>query len=250
MRCAAARRGLPPTRADRRTRALAVAAILAALLSRPAQAQVGASVTLSSEQRARGEATSGGRPVATFDLSYDHPGGFYLGGSITGVATARSGVRVLDTAIYVGVAHRLESGPTIDVGVIDTRYSEYGGLGRAAGYAEVYAGVLGERVSTHLHFSPGYYRRDVSSFYAELDGVLDPAATWRVSGHVGVLVPVSGPARGATPRASYDWRVGVQRPIGRFDLRLALTGGAPAHERYGWPLSRDPALVISLGCTF
>lgn len=245
MNPASARAGWSPTHVDCRAFPVAIAVLAFALSSCPARAQVGASVSVASEQRARGEATSAGRPVATFDLAYDHPSGVYFGGSATAVATERSGLRLLDTALYAGVAHRLASGPTIDVGVIDTRYSEYGGFGRAAGYSEVYVGLLGRRLSTRIHFSPGYYRKDISTLYAELDGVLDPSATWRVSGHIGGLAPLSSPY---PRRISYDWRVGVERPIGRLDLRLALTGGGPAIRGYGPRVSRDAALIVSVGC--
>jgi len=217
------------------------------MLVPPAAAQVGASISIYSEERARGEATSGGRPVAALDLSYDARDGFYMGGSASVVATTRSGLQLLDTTIFAGFAHRLEAGPTIEAGVSDTRYSEYGGFRRAAGYSEAYVGVLTQHFSARLHYSPGYYRKDVSTAYGELDGVLDPTARWRFSGHFGALVRLSGADRAAM--VNYDWRVNVQRSLGWFDLHVALTGGGPGPDPYRPGISRRPALIVGLSRT-
>src|SRR5437763_6883854 len=66
--------------------------LLAAAL--PAHAEVAFSGTIASDDRFRGETTSGHRPVASVSAAYDDFRGFYLGISFTAVA-ARDGIELL-----------------------------------------------------------------------------------------------------------------------------------------------------------
>src|SRR3954447_10821997 len=67
----------------------------------PARAEVAFSGLIASDDRYRGESTSGHRPVATFPASYDDASGFYLGASFTAVA-ARDGIEPLRSVQYAG----------------------------------------------------------------------------------------------------------------------------------------------------
>jgi hypothetical protein len=67
-------------RRERRTRLL-LGPILV-LLAMPAQAEIGASLTLASQERFRGYSVSNGYPAATLSLSYDDAAGPYVEGSL------------------------------------------------------------------------------------------------------------------------------------------------------------------------
>src|SRR4051812_13205191 len=59
--------------------------LLLLAIAAPARAELAFSGTIASEDRFRGDSTSGHRPVATLTGAYDDPSGFYLGISFTAV---------------------------------------------------------------------------------------------------------------------------------------------------------------------
>src|SRR5689334_7463454 len=89
-------------------------ATLFLLLAAPAHAQLSFSGSVSSDDRFRGDSTSGNRPVATFSIAYDDLRGPYAGISFT--AVAREGIEPLRSIQYVGFAKRLKSGVSLDMG--------------------------------------------------------------------------------------------------------------------------------------
>ena len=93
-----------------------------ALATTPAHAQLSGSASIDSQYRYRGYALGYERPVATLDLSFDHPSGFYANGSITGVDTSQNGLRLLATPGHVGYAQRLTGDLSIDGGVTHFEY--------------------------------------------------------------------------------------------------------------------------------
>ena len=73
--------------------------------------------------------------------------------------------------------------------------SQYAGRRYPLNYTEVYAGIIGDHLSAHFHYSPNYFRPGVNSGYADIDGVLRPADKWRLFGHVGTTFPIGEAAR-------------------------------------------------------
>jgi uncharacterized protein (TIGR02001 family) len=122
----------------------------------PAAAQVGAVVSIFSDDRFRGYSLSEARPVGILDLSYDAPNGLYgtLSGSV--VASRHDGLQPLRFAINGGYARRLRSGLTLDLGAVHSRYSEYSGIASDRYYTEVYAGVAGKLLGARISLSPDY----------------------------------------------------------------------------------------------
>jgi len=189
------------------------------LLAGPARGQAGASISVATEERFRGEALSHGRPVATLALAYDAPGGAYLGASIVGVATAHAGAQVLATEEYAGFARRVSPELTLDAGLTNASYTEYYSGGRAVDYQEVYVGLIGRTFSSHIHYSPDYLDRGYATLYGEVDGIWRSPRDVRLLAHLGWLAPLEG---GYGGRA--DWRIGVGADLMGLDLQAAWTG--------------------------
>jgi len=214
-------------------------------LPTPAPAEIGASLSVLTDSRFRGHSLSEGRPVATLDLSYDDVTGLYLGGSATAVATTHSGVQLLRFEENIGYARRLGSGPVVDFGITHSNYTEYFSGGYAARYSEAYIGLITKHFSSHIHYSPNYFRHGLSTVYADADVVARPAEKWRLNAHFGLLTPMS---RHQT--TAYDWRLAVAKQMGAFDLQLAWTGGGPRPDYYaGRPRGHD-AFVLGVSRIF
>jgi len=68
--------------------------------------------------------------------------------------------------------------------------------------------------------------------------------------HVGGLIYLSRPAPYANRRDQHDWRIGVSRQLGAFDVHLNLSGGGPGSDYYnGRPRGRT-ALVVGATRSF
>lgn len=215
------------------------------LLATPARAEVGAAVSLLSEARLRGYSMSAGKPVGQLDLSYDHRSGFYAGLSATVVA--HDGLNPLALQESIGFARKLASGPTIDVGVVQSNYTRHTGRYRPLSYTEVYAGLIGRNVASRVYLSPNYFDPGVWTLYGELDAGMRPTDRLRLTGHVGVLTRLRGPGRQA---AQYDWRVGAAHELGRFSVQLSLTGGGPGRDYYEHRARSRTAVVLGVSRIF
>jgi uncharacterized protein (TIGR02001 family) len=214
----------------------------------PAAAQVGATVSVWSEERLRGYSLSAGHPVARLDLSYDDPSGFY--GAISGsvVYSNEYHLRPLDLQENIGFAHQLGSGPTLDVGIHDSRYSHYSSEERASGYTELYAGLIGKVLSTHVYISPNYFYSNTWRGYGEVEASVRPRRHLLLSGHLGASVPLNE-NRWRYP-TQYDWRVGAAQEIGRLSLHLDLGGGGPDKDYYQGQAHGRTTLVAGASFVF
>jgi uncharacterized protein (TIGR02001 family) len=207
----------------------------------PASTQVAGSIAVQSDYRVRGYSISGNKPAAILDLSYDDPSGFYLDGAAIGAIDHRSDPVLLGAIGSIGYARRIGPGISVDAGYARTQYfREIGAAGDYAHYDEIYAGLSAHGLSGHVYVSPDHFRRDVSTLYGEIDGVVRPASAWRLTGHVGLLAYLSHPG-GLPFRNQYDWQIGLARPIGHVDLHVALTGGGPGGDYYR---PHDTAAVV------
>jgi uncharacterized protein (TIGR02001 family) len=207
---------------------LALGLCLTFALARPAQAQFSAAVGLQSDYRYRGISLSSGLPAATLDLSYDHSSGFYAGASTIGAVIDGYG-RSLGFIEYIGYATPRRGGASLDVGVNNQDLAYYHDDKRwPLRYSEVYVGVVGDRLSAHLHYSPNYIVHGYGALYAEVDGSLKPAENWRLFAHLGSTIPV-GDIEGRRPR--YDARAGVARQFGQLELQASVTTTNPDPPR-------------------
>lgn len=218
-------------------------------LAGPAQAQVAGSVTLDSDDRFRGHSLSSGNPVAIASLDYDDASGFFIDGSATGVLGGdRPGL--LGVQGNIGYATRLSSKLSLDVGVLRSQYtSSYTG-DRAAHYTEVYLGLTRRNVSSRVYVSPDYFHSGITTVYGEIEGAIEPARNWHLTAHVGGLLYLNRPTPYAGRRDQYDWRLGVSRQLGAFELHLNLSSGGPGADYYGGELRSRTALVVGATRSF
>jgi uncharacterized protein (TIGR02001 family) len=215
----------------------------------PAQAQVAGSITIDSDDRFRGHSVSSGNPVATASLDYDDASGFFIDGSVTGVLSGdRPGV--LGVQGNIGYATRLSSKLSMDLGVLRSQYTPSYTGDRAAHYTELYLGLTRRSLSSRVYFSPDYFRSGISTLYGEIEGAIEPRRNWHLTAHVGGLLYLSRPAPYANRRNQYDWRLGVSRQLGAFELHLNLSSGGPGQDYYGGQPRSRTALVIGATYSF
>ena len=196
-----------------------------------------------SDARLRGYSLSAGRPVGQLDLSYDDPSGFYAG--LSASLVAYHGVKPLGLQENIGFAKRLTGGPTVDVGIVNSNYSRYSGHDRSLSYTEVYAGLIGRTVASHVYLSPNYFDSGVWTLYGQVDAGVRPAKKLKLSGHVGALTYLRG---GLDNRLHYDWRIGASRELGRLSTELALSSGGPGRDFYDHGFHNRTTLVLSISC--
>ena len=207
---------------------LRLAFILAALcLALPAKAQVSGSLALTSDQRLYGVSLTDRRPALSLSGGYDHPSGFYVGGSVTAHDPERGAPRILNHTEYVGFAGRREGGLSWDVGVNNVDLSLYLDRKYTIRYNQLYLGVSKGALDAHLYLSPNYPRRGDGSAYLDLNGALRPANHWRLTGHAGALVGLGGAELQDGRRARYDLRLGLAREYANHEISLAWTGVFP-----------------------
>ena len=192
-------------------------------LTTAAQAQISAAIGVQSDYRFRGVTLTDRQPVVTLDLAYDHPSGFYAGGSAIGVNA--DGFRALGFIEYAGYARPVGRDLSLDVGVNNQNLTQYASKFYSLNYSEFYVGVIGRHLSAHVYYSPNYIRPGIDALYADIDGSMKPAENWRLFAHAGTTAPIGGPP-GRHQR--YDLRAGVARQFGSFELQASVTSTTPA----------------------
>lgn len=238
--------GTPPPAARRtKLRAAFVAAGLAlGFHSARAAAQVGAAVSIYSDERFRGVSLSDGRPVAIFDLAYDAPNGIY-GAASGSLVASREGIRALGISLNTGYARRLTSGLTADVGIVHSRFSRYSALEPGRNYTEAYVGIAGKNLGGRISVSPDYLGAARWTVHGELNGHVDLTERLVLDGAIGILVPV-GPTYESDSRSQLDGRIGLAERLGRLTLHAAITGQNGGLEIYSGEKHSRAALVVGV----
>lgn len=222
---------------------IASCAVTTFLASTPARAEIGAAVSVFSDDRYHGLTLSDGRPIASLDLSYDSSTGLY--GALSGTAVAsREGPRPLRITANAGFARPIGRDLTADVGIVHWRSSHYSGLASGHSYTELYAGVAHKEVTARLSLSPSY----------------GDTSHWMVRGAIGTRkglseklsldaeLAASLSVDGGYERPVWDARVGLTRRIGSFSLQAAVTARGPSMIRYyAGREHHRAALVIGIG---
>jgi uncharacterized protein (TIGR02001 family) len=218
---------------------LPLAFTLAALcLALPAKAQLSGSLALASDQRLYGLSLTDRRPALSLSAGYDHPSGFYVGGSVTAHDPERASARILGHTEYVGFAGRREGGLSWDVGVNNVDLSLYLDRKYTIQYNQLYFGLSKGALDAHVYLSPNYPRRGAGSAYLDLNGAVRPAEHWRLSGHAGALVALGGAELQGGRRARYDVKVGVAREYANHEISLGWTAAFPRpRPRTDWTRS-------------
>lgn len=219
------------------------------LLAAPAGAEVGATLTFATQDRFRGYAVSDGYPAATLSLSYDDAAGPYAEGSMMIAGNPSDGIERYRFEGNAGYAVRLNNGPTLDAGIVHAEYSGYRIYGKQAVFTEVYAGVITNHLSAHVHYSPTYFQRGVSTFYTDVDGSTPLTPRIRLVAHYGMLLQMTGSHEQAGT-STKDWRVGVSTEVKRLGFELALASGSKKRSFYGVVEHGGTALLFSVTAAF
>ena len=183
---------------------------------------MGAVLSGFSDARFRGVSVSDGDPVGILDLSYDDPSGAYAAASGTLVASAH-GIEPLSLQLNAGFARQLGAGLSGDIGVVQSEYSRYSTTVHGSSYTEVYAGLTRKSLTARVHLSPHYFKAGAWTLYGELNHGLALGRKLSLNSHAGVLIPLHSTNAGET-RSQVDWRVGLDRQVGRLALHAAFTG--------------------------
>ena len=220
-----------------------------ALLTASAHAEVGATLTFTSQDRFRGYSVSDGYPAATFSLSYDDAAGPYVEGSVMVAGNPSDGVERSRFEANVGYAVRVRNGPTLDAGIVHAEYTGYRIYGREAVFTEIYSGIIAGNVSAHVHYSPNYFQRGVSTFYADVDGSAPLAPHFRLSAHYGMLFQIDGSREPAGTHLR-DWRIGASGDVKSLTFEAALASGSNKRGFYGAVRNGGTALILSVSTAF
>lgn len=236
--------------ADPRARGIRLLlAVALGLSASVAHAEIGASLTVASQDRFRGYSVSDGYPATTLSVSYDDAGGAYFDASVTGSGTLSHGVHRYRFEENAGYALRLPGGPTIDAGIVHADYSGYWIYHKKVVYTELYAGLIAGKLSAHLHYAPNYYQRGVTTLYADVDGSVALMPHLRATGHVGLLRQLKG-VREQAGRLTHDWSIGAVTDVGYFSFQLTLASGANKRSFYGDADHGGTALILAATAAF
>ena len=237
--------------------------LLAAVM--PACAQVAASATLTSAYDYRGVTLTDGQPALGISVSYDQTSGAYLGASLFGHNPTHAGLQPLGELAYIGYAHRIETGPGLDLGVSEFRYKTYytalsgNKLTPNRPYffgnyvtdsTQSYIGLLGKNVSFYLNYSPNYFNDGIAALYSDLSGAIHPAPRWRLFAHAGILTPLSGRPEPGARREEYDLRAGIAAELKHAEVQLAWTTRRPNSDQLGAYRQGRDALTLSASWFF
>jgi uncharacterized protein (TIGR02001 family) len=194
------------------------------LAAAPAQAQVGLSATLTTDELYRGVSLSNGDPALVVALAYDGPGGIYAGGSLIGQPFGRRSPGLVGHMEYAGWAGRSHDGPTWDLGVTNTNYDSGVGAPRRLDATEFHLGLIARNVTFYTYYSPDYFNPSNRTLYNEVNLIARPASGWRLVAHAGVLDPLAGPG---DHKPRYDLSAGLVRAFKGGETRLAWTTTRP-----------------------
>ena len=213
----------------------------------PAEAQVAGNIALDSDYRLRGYSLTDEHPAFSAQLSYDDPSGIYL--SLSGLTELGNGGRFLGIIGDIGYAKRLNPDVTLEAGVLRSQIGAAGADVRGFKYTEVYAGAYVGVVSGRIYYSPDWRTAHAPTIYGELEAGFEPLTNWRLSAHVGLLTHLDSSIHYRAGDTEGDWRLGIARQLGRFELHGAVSRGGP-ERRYGYRMHGKVALTVGGSVSF
>jgi uncharacterized protein (TIGR02001 family) len=229
----------------RRERFLRLAAAVAfATLAASARAQVSGSLGIDSDYRYRGVSLSRSEPSVRATVNYDAPERWYAGALATRAALTPSDTYT-QLSGYAGWTTARAEGRSFEIGVDGSHFagaSHYD-------FGEAYVGVLADRWSARLSYSPDYYGQSARVAYLESNLYPPLDRNMRLFAHLGALVPLAG-ASGDAAKTRFDASVGAGVALGQWDLHIAATGATPSGPYPAVYSGRRAALVIGAAISF
>jgi uncharacterized protein (TIGR02001 family) len=221
-----------------------VSAVAFATLAVSARAQVSGSVGLDSDYRYRGVSLSRSEPSARATVNYDAPERWYAGALATRAALTPSDAYT-QLSGYAGWTTPPVDGRSLEIGLDGSHFPGVAGYD----FGEAYAGVVADRWSARVYYSPNYYGRRTQIAYLESNAYPPIDRQLRVFAHVGALIPLAG-ASGDAAKTRFDASVGAGIALGQWDVHLAAVGatsGGPYPAVYS---GRRATLVIGAAVSF
>jgi uncharacterized protein (TIGR02001 family) len=221
-----------------------VAAVAFATLAESAPAQVSGSVGLDSDYRYRGVSLSRSEPSARATVNYDAPERWYAGALATRAALTPSDTYT-QLSGYAGWTTLPSDGRSLEIGLDGAHFPGVAGYD----FAEAYAGVVAERWSARVYYSPNYYGRRTQIAYLESNVYPPIDRQLRLFAHVGALIPLAG-ASGDAAKTRFDASVGAGIALGQWDVHLAAVGatsGGPYPAVYS---GRHATVVVGVAVSF
>lgn len=217
------------------------------LLSGAARAQLSASVAADSDYRFRGVSLSGSKPTVRLSANIDAASGWYAGASATRAQVSRSEPYALLVG-YAGYATPMVAGHGFEFGASDSHFVS----NRQYDFTEAYAGLLSERWSLRLNYSPDYFGRHVRTAYLDASGHFPLNDIARLFGHAGLLAPLAGrePGNADSTRTRADLRVGMGWALRDVDLQIAWTAASRGGPFPALHDQRRSAWVFSASYSF
>lgn len=217
------------------------------IAAEPAAAQLAGTVAIDSDYRLRGYSLSNDRPAVSAQLTYDDQSGLYF--SLSALGELGHGGQFLGVIADAGYAKRLNEHVTIDAGVLRSQIRSPVSYLPGYKYTEVYAGAYVGPVVGRIYYSPDYRTGGLSTLYGELEAGFEPARNWRVSAHVGLLAYLNSKDFYHGGDTHRDWRIGVSRQFGNFEIHSALSGGKP-YEYSGFRVHKKVAATVGASFSF
>ena len=215
-------------------------------IATPASAEVGAAISAFSDYHFHGVSLSDGRPVANLDLSYDSNSGLYAGLSGTVVASRYRGIQPLRLAINGGYAIPVGREVTIDVGVLQTRYSRYSGLPFGRSYTEFYAGIAQKAVTARLSISPSYGGARHWTARGEIGAHKDLGSSLTLNGLLAASWSIGSPGALSYARPVWDGRIALAKRLGSVSLQAAVTARGKTSD-FDYPTQRHRRVALIVG---
>lgn len=213
-------------------------------IATPASAEVGAAISAFSDYRFHGLSLSDGRPVANLDLSYDAKSGFYAG--LSGSVVASRGIRPLRVAVNGGYATLIAPELTIDIGVLQARYSRYSGLPSGRSYTEFYAGIARGAATVRLSISPSYGVNGRWSARGEIGAHKSLGSDLTLNGLLAASWSTGSRSTQAYERPVWDARIGLAKQLGSTALQAVVTARGKAQD-LNYPIERHHQVALVVG---
>lgn len=220
------------------------AVVALATLAAPVRAQVSGSVGLDSDYRYRGVSLSRSEPSVRAAVNYDAPERWYAGALATRAALTPSDTYT-QLSGYAGWTTARADGRSFEIGVDGSHFagaSHYD-------FGEAYVGVLADRWSARLSWSPNYYGQQTDVAYLESNFYPPLDRNVRLFAHLGALVPL-GSVSGDAAKTRFDASVGAGVALGQWDLHIAATGATPGGPYPAVYSGRRATLVIGVAISF
>ena len=211
-----------------------------------AQAQFAGTIGLATDDMFRGYSVSNGDPALSLGVSAEFGHGIY--GGVT-LATAFGGSPspvVNGSNQYLGIAHRMDSGVSVDAGIVHRYYTQYATNDYADDFVEAYIDVTIRNLSARLFISRNYGGPGAPAAYSEVNATPFNRNKWSVAVHLGGMLPPSTLGPDHASLVLIDWQLGVTRSIGPVAATVAWVGQGKTID--------DPEvlqkIVASLGMAF